>query len=148
MRWLSIIFGLVTLVIFAGSVLSLVQAIPQLPTPAEAVSATGKIFVTKIDLRGSSFAVFDSPSFQDDKIKVGHYNSSPTLINDTKSKSERPGIQASLMDWLSKPEINKLGVNTPDKTTPKYINKISPKSKPLSSYTPPPVIQMTPPAKK
>ena len=145
MKWLSIIFGLVTLGLVVGLALSLVQAIQPIPTPAEVVKAAGKIDAIKIDLRGSSFSVFGS-HFQDDKIKVGHYNASPTSINDNQSKDERPGIQASLENWANR--VVEIPLNVNDKITKRYSQKNASPPKPLGSYTAPPVIQMTPPGKK
>jgi hypothetical protein len=135
MKWLSIVLGLVTLGLIAGPVLSQDQAIQPIPTPAETVKAFGKISVTEIDLRGSSFAVFGSPTFQDVKIKHGHYNISTTSTNH---------ISANLMDWANKTERIPESI-TDDKTTEKYINKTSPTPEALGShYIPPPVMQMTP----
>ncbi|HSD56681.1 MAG TPA: hypothetical protein VLB04_00760 [Methanotrichaceae archaeon] len=142
MRALSIFLSFIVIGLIICPFLSLAQTIPPGPTPSETVKAAGKIAVTPIDLRSSSFAVFGAPAFQDEKIRSGHYDSGTISVNYTTSEKENPGIPKSLNNWSIRTESITANVND-NITNVETSYHTAPSAAPADTFTPP-VLEMTP----
>lgn len=142
MRLLSIFLSFIVIGFIICPFLSLAQTIPNGSTPSETVRAAGKIAVIPIDLESSSFAVFGTRAFEDEKIKSGHYDSGTLSINYTTSEKENPGIPTSLNNWSMRTES--ITADVDDKITNAMTNYGPAAAAHATTFVPPPVFEMTP----
>jgi hypothetical protein len=142
MRLLPLFLSFIIIGLIICPFLSLAQIIPNGPTPSETVKAAGKITVTPIDLRSSSFAVFGAPAFEDEEIKSGHYNSGIMSVDYNTSEKENPGIPTSLNNWSMR--VESLTLRVDDNITDVETNYHTAPSVTNAGAFTPPVLEMTP----
>ena len=98
MKLVSIFLVLIALGLILGQTSSQAQINGSRETPAAAVKSAGNSGVTAMNLIGSSFAAFQSPAFQKDKIIKGR-KFNLTTIDENTSRDEIPGQPTSLTSW-------------------------------------------------